>query len=68
MTKDPCMTKDQIDRRVEDQRKEMDRKLAVLEAVYPDSGMVQTWKLAHAEFRLTYPMIAQIRNMHEEIC
>jgi hypothetical protein len=68
MTKDPCMTKEELSRLVESQREEMNRKLADLEQAYPNSGMIQTWKLARVEFRLKYPMIEQIRRMHEEIC
>lgn len=67
MTKDPLKTKEELDRLVEDQRQEMNRKLHDLEKAYPNSGMVQTWKRAHAEFRLKYPMMEQIRRMHEEI-
>lgn len=67
MTKDPYMTKQDVDRLVEQQRQEISQKLADLERVYPDSGMVQTWKRAHAEFRLKYPMIEEIRRKHQEM-
>lgn len=67
MTKDPRKTKEELDRLVEDQREEMNRKLTDLEKAYPNSGMIQTWKLAHSEFRLKYPMMEEIRRMHEEL-
>lgn len=67
MTKDPLKTKEEIDQCVDDQRKEMSQKLADLEQAYPNSGMIQTWKLAHYEFRLKYPMMEEIRRMHREL-